>query len=496
MKNGLKISGGAILLAGIALLFEPCPSRADVWADYTAAIADTARDATPEKISKALIPIAPYNRGLIWENPQTSASRVLLETWGGSFYSDNYRPGDEFTVDTGHLVWLSSPSELRPWAKSRSVAGAELELRIKQLLGLPPDAAKTVFVEFWIEPADLFRPSPDPEISDCEAEIDFPANPFFSIQSEYREWFNALRASSYTGPSPYPWTRLGYTYDWGVETGHVGLSEFVLRASARATINAITPTAEYLGYVRPLIAGGDYNGDGTAEAAVFRAGAGEWIVRNVTRVPFGSAGDTPVSGDYGGDGTTEIAVYRPSQGLWEIREVTSFAFGNYSDAPVPADYDGDGRTEPAVFSPISGTWEVRDATRLVFGTAGDRPLPGDYGGDGTAEPAVFRPSAVRWAARGVTTFYFGSSADSPAPADYDGDRALEAGVFRAANGLWSARGATRTYFGGGSDQTVPADYDGDGRSDPALFRDSTGLWSVRPRTRVYFGSSGDAPVAK
>jgi hypothetical protein len=493
---GQVLPAGAMLVTGIALSLSPCPSRADVWADYTAAVADAAQDATPEKISKELTPIAPYNPSLIWENPQTTAGRVLLETWGGQFYSDNYRPGDEFTVDTDHLVWLSSPTEIRGFAKNRGISREDLDLRIKQCLGLPPDAAKTVFVEFWVDTSDLFRPSPDPEISDCEAEIDFPASPYFSIQSEYREWFNSLRASSYTGPSPYPWTRLGYTYDWGVQTGHVGISEFVLRASARATINAIVNTADYLGYVPPLIAGGDYDGDGTSDAAIFRAGSGEWIVRNVTRVSFGSSGDTPVSGDYSGDGTAEIAVFRPSAGVWEVRGATCFVFGTYSETAVPADYDGDGRADPAVFSPLNGAWNIRDITRVTFGTSSDRPLPGDYDGDGTAEAALFRSSDGRWTARGTTSFYFGSSADFPVPADYDGDGALDAGVFRASAGLWSVRGITRIYFGGPYDQAVPADYDGDGRGNPALFRDSSGLWAIPSLTRFYFGSGGDTPAVK
>ncbi|MCX6349056.1 MAG: hypothetical protein NTV79_06105, partial [Candidatus Aureabacteria bacterium] len=419
-----------------------------------------------------------------------------LETWGDQFYPNHYSPGDQFTVDTDHLVWVSSPPELKAWAKSQGVSRENLDLRIKQYLGMPPDASKTLFVEFWADPADLFRPCPDPEISDREAEIDFPSNPYFSIQTEYRDWFNLLRATYYTGPSAHPWTRLGYTYDWGIQTGHVGISEFVIRASARPTINAMVNTAEYLGYVPPLLAGGDYDGDGTSEAAVFRSGSGEWIVRNLTRVYFGSSGDTPVSGDYSGDETTEIAVFRPAAGLWLVRGSTQFAFGAYSDIAVPADYAGDGRADPAVFSPLNGEWEVRGITRMIFGSWCDRPLPGDYDGNGTAEAALFRSSDGRWTARGTTKFYFGSSADFPVPADYDGDGGLEAGIFRPASGLWAVRGITRTYFGGSYDQSVPADFDGDGRDDPAVFRDGSGEWAVPGVTRFYFGYGGDTPAVR
>jgi len=43
----------------------------------------------------------------------------------------------------------------------------------------------------------------------------------------------------------YPWTRLGYTYDWGSNAGEIGLSEFVLRAGSAALIQSITATNDY-----------------------------------------------------------------------------------------------------------------------------------------------------------------------------------------------------------------------------------------------------------
>ena len=45
-------------------------------------------------------------------------------------------------------------------------------MRLEKLLGLPPNSGKTKFVEIWVRPQDLFRPSPDPEITDCVAELD------------------------------------------------------------------------------------------------------------------------------------------------------------------------------------------------------------------------------------------------------------------------------------------------------------------------------------
>ena len=56
-------------------------------------------------------------------------------------------------------------------------------------------------------------------------------------------------------------------------------------------------------------------------------------------------------GDYNGDGSYEAAVFRPSSGTWFIRGIGSFAYGQNNDIPVPGDYNGDGSYEAAVFRP-------------------------------------------------------------------------------------------------------------------------------------------------
>jgi hypothetical protein len=53
-------------------------------------------------------------------------------------------------------------------------------LRIAQLLGLPPTDAqnKVCFLEMPVSTKDFFRPAPDPEITDHEAEIDSPSTQY------------------------------------------------------------------------------------------------------------------------------------------------------------------------------------------------------------------------------------------------------------------------------------------------------------------------------
>ena len=97
----------------------------------------------------------------------------------------------------------------------------------------------------WVKPGDLFRPSADPEISDCEAETEFRRqNRYVTVSDDYVKWFNELKMRSYSADG-YPWTRLGYTYDWGDRHCHIGLSEFVIMPGATVEINAISPTMDY-----------------------------------------------------------------------------------------------------------------------------------------------------------------------------------------------------------------------------------------------------------
>ncbi len=254
----------------------------------------------------------------------------------------------------------------------------------------------------------------------------------------------------------------------------------------------------YRGYVTAdsFIAGGDYNGDGTADIAVFRPASGLWAVRGITRLYFGASSDIPVPGDYAGDGTTVPGVFRGYSGLWAIKGVTRTYFGSSSDTAVPLQFNPSSACETGIFRPASGLWAVRGVTRIYFGQGGDNPVPGDYDGDGTRELGIFRESSSLWAFRNASRLYFGAAGDTAAPGDYDGSGSWAPGIFRASSGLWAIRGLTRAYFGGSSDRSVPADYEGDRADDVAVFRATSGLWAVRNISRLYFGASSDIPVTR
>ncbi len=204
---------------------------------YQNAVED-AMIAKPCEISSNLTPIVESNTNLTWQGESGNKS-VLVVTL--TKYASSYPVGEEVTTSWGE-TWVTVAPEIQEFFQNRVGSDANFTLRVMQLLGLPPNSSSTYFVEMWVSPDALFRPSPDNEINDTTVQLDFPA----SATSEYKDWFNSNIVYSYY-PERYPWTRLGYTYDWGNSVSHVGLSEFVLKQNSTVTVNAVYTINNYLG---------------------------------------------------------------------------------------------------------------------------------------------------------------------------------------------------------------------------------------------------------
>jgi uncharacterized delta-60 repeat protein len=181
--------------------------------------------------------------------------------------------------------------------------------------------------------------------------------------------------------------------------------------------------------------GGDYDGDGKTDYAVFRAfGDHYWYIlqssnNQLLAINWGISEDKPVPADYDYDGITDIAVYRPSQGVWYIRRssdagLTAVRWGNASDIPLTGDFDGDGRADFVVYRPSEGTWYLLQTTagfRAVrFGLENDFPTPGDYDGDGRHDVAVFRQGIwyILGSTRGFYAVQWGVPSDIPVAVRY------------------------------------------------------------------------------
>ena len=204
----------------------------DLQALYTAAVAD-AEVAEASEISDTLTAIRPDNGELVLD----ANGRVKMVTWT-SFAGYDSLVGMETSLAVE--VWVTAAPKLSAFCKASGLSGAELDLRLEQLLGLPPGNGKTRVVELWVPMSDMFRPSPDLEVDDSVAELDFPSG----TPQEHIDWINNLKATSYVAPG-YPWTRLGYTYDWAPGASEVGLSEFVIRKGTTVAVESVTAQADY-----------------------------------------------------------------------------------------------------------------------------------------------------------------------------------------------------------------------------------------------------------
>lgn len=211
---------------------------------YAAALQD-AKVAEADEIYDGLTAITPDNPDLTW---QADMNRVLMVTWTSWNGYDNL-VGQE--TELGREVWATAVPQLQTFCQSyTATTETPLTLRMEQLLGLPANNGKTRVVEMWVNPADMFRPSPDGEIDDTVAELELPGPEHFASQQAYefhRDWYNLqMSLQNYDDPSKgYPWSRLGYTYDWGNSDTEVGLSEFVIAAKSKVTIEQVYSNEEY-----------------------------------------------------------------------------------------------------------------------------------------------------------------------------------------------------------------------------------------------------------
>jgi len=135
---------------------------------------------TAEKVSDRLVPITKENRNLVWKNIG-GENYLLVVTWkqNVSFYRQYL---DSAFYNTGkYPIWITTAPEL----KQRIIKEhpKNVNRRLIQLLGLPPNAVYSYFVEFWVKPSDLFRPCPDKEITDQKCERPSVARQPFAVLS-------------------------------------------------------------------------------------------------------------------------------------------------------------------------------------------------------------------------------------------------------------------------------------------------------------------------
>lgn len=240
---------------------------------------------TQNDISRGLLAIVPgfdrinaektYGEGIRWEGTP-GVSRVLVASFmSRSDYEKYYKDNLEQHLASYALkksLWVTVVPEMS-WYFFRKPLCPPHPDRVIQALGLNPGMDYEVIVEMWVDYVNLFRPSPDPEITDHQSELAyqiaenqwiFPSdlNSFLKLDNTqmymdsawatpvtFREWFMNRAQTIYTTTNEddpntwgWPWTRLGYTYDWGSRVSPVGLSEFILKINPNQNGGEVTVT--------------------------------------------------------------------------------------------------------------------------------------------------------------------------------------------------------------------------------------------------------------
>ena len=147
--------------------------------------------------------------------------RILLYTFHK--YPDSYPDGADVKLEWGN-VWTFTGGELEEWYQKNKEGVTDWQARIKELIGLRPDNESEYFTAMWVKPEDVFRPAYVSDIGTTEMTDAFSDE----VDEDYKEWFDSNIISSYFD-GKYPWTRLGYTYDWADNGSEYGLSEFIIK---------------------------------------------------------------------------------------------------------------------------------------------------------------------------------------------------------------------------------------------------------------------------
>jgi hypothetical protein len=290
-----RISRIFLLLVSLLMVFTGCAGTPVNNADtqilpqqYQDAIKATKKP-TQAKISQDLTPILEPNK-----KPDGGKGQVLMVTWTKEKYYCNKNsiekpclkptkqlctePNEEKKLCPDRDTWFTLAPSIKTFC--HNYRGDNLQLRLEQLLGLPPSNGKdgkNAFLEVWVNPSDLFRACPDSEINDSECQIqtsfvrkqptpdidqlpwDCPTfskseqgikqvpGQFETVDQKHLNWMCTNWNESYTLKKKYPWTALGYTYDWGDPKNHIGLSEFVALKKTKMVFHSLTSTEKYCG---------------------------------------------------------------------------------------------------------------------------------------------------------------------------------------------------------------------------------------------------------
>lgn len=163
--------------------------------------------------------------------------RVLLCTWHN--YPDSYPAGEKVTINWGY-VWSFTDKEMASHGEEFKNS-SDAVMRMKQLISFAPDSEHSTVTGFWVKPSDVLRPAYQSNPAEGNMVNAFGED----VNEEFKGWFDENILSSYFYGN-YPWTRLGYTYDWADNGTEYGLTEFIVSEGAEVQVEFTESTDEFI----------------------------------------------------------------------------------------------------------------------------------------------------------------------------------------------------------------------------------------------------------
>lgn len=201
--------------------------------------------------------------------------RVLLLTMHS--YPDSYVTGSEFNLK--YQCWTFTDKEFISWYKAHHNGVSNWKLRIHQLLGMPESRGHNYISAMWVDPKDVIRPAYRTDVYNSKSASSFSdANenttgvqtatpsqqasdhnevnyPYAGMDMQsYEQWFDENIVSSYFKQSNFPWTRLGYSYDWYYALNkdgnngpnEYGMSEFIIPVQSAVKVEYTLTIDEFI----------------------------------------------------------------------------------------------------------------------------------------------------------------------------------------------------------------------------------------------------------
>ena len=184
---------------------------------------------------KPLVSLTKDDELVTWDDK----GRVLLCTWHS--YPDSYPEGETVTTKWGS-VWVYTDKEMASYAEELKNA-KDPTMRLRQLISISPGKTHSTVTGMWVKPSDVIRPAYQTDATDGRMFTAF--EDVEKVDEQFKEWFDQNILNSYFY-GEYPWTRLGYTYDWADNGKEYGLTEFLVKQNADVEVAFTETTDEFL----------------------------------------------------------------------------------------------------------------------------------------------------------------------------------------------------------------------------------------------------------